>query len=400
MTSSFDTSALKPAAEKSAQAGAVSTSVSTDPALHEALVLHKALVARDPQALAAAPVQDKVITFGIPCYNSADYMDRCITSLLEGSNYATDMHICIVDDGSTKDATSQKADEWAARYPDIISVVHQPNGGHGMAVLAALSHARGKYFKIVDSDDWLQAHALQALLSKLREFIANDEAVDLVITNYVFEHVLDGKQNVVDFRYALPRERIICWDQIGHFMMTQNLLMHSLCYRTDVLLDGGLPMPAHTFYVDNIYAYVPLPRCKRSYYLDVDLYRYFIGREDQSINESVAISRIDQQLVVTRIMMHAYHLNDDIACVKLRNYMCNHFTLMMAVCSVYSRMSDKPDAMANLQALWDELKAYDEYMYKRARRGAFGVATNLPTKAGVKTTIYIYRIAQKLYKFN
>lgn len=124
------------------------------------------------------------------------------------------------------------------------------------------------------------------------------------------------------------------------------------------------------------------------------MYRYFIGREDQSINESVAISRIDQQLVVTRIMMHAYHLNDDIACVKLRNYMCNHFTLMMAVCSVYSRMSDKPDAMANLQALWDELKAYDEYMYKRARRGAFGVATNLPTKAGVKTTIYIYRIAQ------
>ena len=61
--------------------------------------------------------------------------------------------------------------------------------------------------------------------------------------------------------------------------MDQNLLMHSLCYRTDVLRESNLPMPPHTFYVDNIYAYVPLPRCKTMYYADIDLYRYFIGRE-------------------------------------------------------------------------------------------------------------------------
>ena len=344
--------------------------------------------------------QNKVITFGIPCYNSEDYMDRCILSILEGSHFAEDIHICIVDDGSTKDNTPQRAEEWAQRYPNIITAIHQPNGGHGMAVLAALNHAQGTYFKIIDSDDWVEASALQALLAQLRSFIATDEQVDLVITNYVFEHVVDGKQNIVDFKYALPRNRVIGWKNIGHFMMTQNLLMHSLCYRTDVLLDGGLPMPAHTFYVDNIYAYVPLPRCKTLYYLDVDLYRYFIGREDQSINESVAISRVSQQLAVTRIMMHAYHLYDDIEVAKLRSYMCNHFTLMMAGCSVDSRMSDDPDAMDNCQALWDELKAYDDRMYRRARRGVVGFATNLPTKAGVKTTIYIYRVAQKLYKFN
>ena len=241
---------------------------------------------------------------------------------------------------------------------------------------------------------------MRALLERLRNFVSLDTSVDLVITNYVYEHVEDGKQNVVDFRYALPRNKVIGWKKIGHFNMTQNLLMHALCYRTAVLRDGGVPMPAHTFYVDNIYAYVPLPRCKTLYYLDVDLYRYFIGREDQSINESVAISRIDQQLTVTRVMMHAYHLYDDIECAKLRSYMCNHFTLMMAVCSVYSRMSDKPDAMDNLRELWRELKSYDDRMYRRARRGAVGVATNLPTKAGTKATIGIYRIAQRLVKFN
>lgn len=342
----------------------------------------------------------KTITFGIPCYNSAEYMDHCITSILEGSSYAEDVQVVVVDDGSTKDNTYEKALEWQARHPGIVKAVHQENGGHGMAVLAALDAADGSYFKIVDSDDWVDADALTALLAQLRRFKSLDMDVDLVITNYVYEHVEDGKQNTVDFRYALPRNKVITWKKIGHFNMAQNLLMHALCYRTEVLRDGGVPMPAHTFYVDNIYAYVPLPRCKTLFYLDVDLYRYFIGREDQSINESVAISRIDQQLRVTRVMMHAYHLYDDIECAKLRSYMCNHFTLMMAVCSVYSRMSDKPDAMDNLKVLWSELKAYDDRMFRRARRGVVGTFTNLPTKAGKKATIFIYRVAQRLVKFN
>ena len=204
----------------------------------------------------------------------------------------------------------------------------------------------------------------------------------------------------MDYGFALPKGKIMGWDQIGHFNMSQNLLMHSLCYRTDILRRGGIPMPAHTFYVDNIYAYVPLPRCETLYYLDADLYRYFIGREDQSVNESVMTSRIDQQLRITRIMMHSYHLYDDIKSRKLRNYMLNYFTLMMAVCSIFSKLSDKPGAEDNLKAIWCELQHYDEKMYARARRGLVGIATNFPTETGKKVTIGIYHIAQKLVKFN
>ena len=65
----------------------------------------------------------KVITFGIPSYNAAKDMDHCITSILEGSNYATDIEIIVVDDGS-KDETAAKADEWEARYPGIIRAPH------------------------------------------------------------------------------------------------------------------------------------------------------------------------------------------------------------------------------------------------------------------------------------
>ena len=342
----------------------------------------------------------KTITFGIPCYNSAEVMDRCIDSILKGSDYAEDVQIVIVDDGSTKDETPAKADAWAAEYPEIIDVVHQENGGHGMAVLAGLAAAKGVYYKVVDSDDWLDADALKVVLNDLRAFIAADERVDLFISNYVYEHVEDNTQNVIDYRFALPRKKVFTWSKIGHFSMSQNLLMHSLCYRVDVLREAAPPLPAHTFYVDNIYAYQPLPHCKTMYYEDVDLYRYFIGREDQSVNEKVMISRIDQQLKITRVMMHAYHLYDDIDEPTLRSYMTGYFNLRMVVSSIFSRMSDKPDAMDNLQELWQELKAYDSRMYNRARTSIMNISVNLPTSAGKKTSIGLYRLASKLVKFN
>ena len=342
----------------------------------------------------------KTISFGIPCYNSAEYMDHCISSILEGSNYAEDVQVIIVDDGSTKDNTYEKALEWQDRYPTLVKAVHQENGGHGMAVLAGLQNADGVYYKVVDSDDWLDGESLRKLLDTLRSFVASGVRVDLVISNYVYEHVEDNKQTAIGYGHALPKDKVFGWGEIGHFFMWQNLLMHSLCYRTDVLREGGVPMPAHTFYVDNIYAYVPLPRCKTLYYLDVDLYRYFIGRGDQSVNEKVMVSRIDQQIRITRIMMEAYHLYEDVAEAKLRNYMLQYFTMMMAVSSIFSKLSDKPEADANLAALWSDLKAYDAKMYRHARHGIVGMAVTLPTKVGKRASIGIYHIAQKLVRFN
>lgn len=343
---------------------------------------------------------NKTITFGIPCYNSSAYMDHCIESILEGTDYAPDVQIVIVDDGSAKDDTPAKADEWERRHPGIIKAVHQENGGHGIAVMKAVANADGVYFKNIDSDDWVDAKAVRALLDQLRSFVDRGERVDLVITNYVYEHVEDNTRNVVDYRHVLPVGKVFNWNQIGHFVMWQYLLMHALTYRVDVLREANLQMPPHTFYVDNIYAYVPFPKCRSIYYLDEDVYRYFIGRDDQSVNEKVLTTRIDHYWRVARIMMRAYHVYDDIDSAKLRSYMMNYFTIIMAICSVFSKMSDRPDAMDELERLWMELKEYDPRMYRRARHGVVGLATNLPGKMGKHITLGGYRVAQKVVKFN
>ena len=341
----------------------------------------------------------KVITFGIPSYNAVKDMDHCITSILEGSDYATDVEIIIVDDGS-RDETPQKADEWESRYPGIIRAVHQENGGHGIAVLSGLREARGTYYKVVDSDDWLDAEALATMLSILRGFEERDQRVDLFISNYVYEKVFEGTHQEIGYKTALPRKRVFGWDEIGRFRPDQNLLMHSLCYRTDLLREANLPMPPHTFYVDNIYAYVPLPRCETMYYADIDLYRYFIGREGQSVNEATMVKRLDQQFRVTRIMMESFHLYRDIEQPRLRSYMMGYFTMMMAICSVFTKLSDEDGADDRLKALWCDLKEYDERMYRHARYGVMGLFTNLKGRVGEKTTVGLYHLASKIFKFN
>ena len=234
----------------------------------------------------------KYISFAIPCYNSQDYMAHAIESILPGGE---DVEIIIVNDGS-KDDTLKIAREYEGKYPDIVRVVDKENGGHGDAVTAGLTHASGSYFKVVDSDDWVDEESLHKILALLRRFQDEGEEIDMLVSNYVYEKVGVEHKKCIHYRNVLPQDEIFHWQDIGHFRIDQYILMHSVIYRTDLLKLIQLRLPKHTFYVDNIYVYYPLPHVRKMYYLDVDFYRYYIGREDQSVNEKVMISSVDQQI--------------------------------------------------------------------------------------------------------
>ena len=135
-------------------------------------------------------------------------------------------------------------------------------------------------------------------------------------------------------RYSsLPQDKIFTWNEAGRFHKGQYILMHSVIYRTQLLRECGLELPKHTFYVDNIYVYKPLPSVKHMYYMDVDFYRYFIGRDDQSVNEKVMIGRIDQQIKVNKIMIDEFDLWK-IPNPKLRHYMFNYLEIITVISTI------------------------------------------------------------------
>ena len=341
---------------------------------------------------------DKIITFAVPCYNSAAYMDHCVETLLTAGE---DAEIILVDDGSTKDDTPAKCDEWAAKHPDIIRAIHQENGGHGEGVNQGIRHARGFYYKVVDSDDWLDTDALAQVVAKLREFAAMPAPVDLLIANYVYEHVEDNTRKVMGYKNVFPTGQIFTWDSIRHFRTSQYLLMHSVIYRTQLLRDCGLELPKHTFYVDNIFVYQPLPYVRNLYYMDVDLYRYFIGRADQSVNESVMIGRVDQQLRVNYHMIDCWDLRQVTKKdKKLARYMYNYLAIMMTISSIFLTMEGSPQSLGKRTQLWEYLRKVDAGLYARMRYFSIPAATNLPTAPGRKLSVALYRLARKIYKFN
>lgn len=337
----------------------------------------------------------KLLTAAVPCYNSAEYMRRAIETLLTGGK---DIEIIIVNDGS-KDDTEKIGLEYQEKYPDIVRVISQENGGHGEAVNTGLANATGLYFKVLDSDDWVNEEALGQVIEKLKELIADGNSPDLFLTNYVYEKVGAKRKKVINYNWALPKNEIFTWDDIMHFRQSQNILMHSTIYRTKLLKDCGIKLPKHTFYVDNIFVYQPLPYVKTMYYMDVNLYRYFIGREDQSVNEKVMIRRIDQQLRVTKIMIESHNLMQ-IKSKKLRNYMIKYLSMMMAICSVFLIKEGSDESIAKKEELWNYLKNYDRWLYKKIKSHILGRSMNLPGKFGRRVVEVGYAITRKIYGFN
>lgn len=337
----------------------------------------------------------KVLSVAIPCYNSEAYMARAVDSLLPAGD---DIEIIIVNDGST-DTTKEIAEEYERKYPAIVRVVNQENGGHGEAVNTGLRHASGLYFKVVDSDDWVQEQALFQILEKLREFVVSGERIDMLISNYVYEKLEKKKQKVIDYRSCLPVDRPFGWSEVGHFRSSQNILMHSVIYRTKLLRDCGLELPKHMFYVDNIFVYQPLPAVSKLYYLDVDFYRYYIGREDQSVNEQVMMGRIDQQIKITKIMIDSHDLTK-IRRKQLRKYMAKYLVMMMTVSSVFLIKMNTPESLAKKEELWLYLKKKNERMYREMNRYMLGWIMQRKTRPGRKIIVWGYHISKKIFGFN
>jgi glycosyltransferase involved in cell wall biosynthesis len=337
----------------------------------------------------------KLLSVVIPCYNSQEYMRNCIESLLPGGE---EVEILIINDGSI-DKTAEIADEYASQYPNIVKAIHQENGGHGEAINTGLRHATGLYFKVVDSDDWVDLESYEQIINKLKELTYLGTPIDMLISNFVYEKEGSRRNTVMHYENILPQNRLFTWNEVGRFRKGKYILMHSIIYRTNLLRECNLELPKHTFYVDNLFVYVPLPYVKNMYYLNVDFYRYFIGREDQSVNETVMIRRIDQQIKVNKLMLELIEINK-VENAKRRKYMFNHLEITTVITSILLIRSGTTENLSKKSQLWRYIRSKDIRLYFKLRTGLLGMTTNLPGKAGRKIAISAYKLSQKVVGFN
>ena len=332
----------------------------------------------------------KLLSIVVPSYNSEEYLENCINSLITQREF---VEILIVNDGS-KDSTAKIADEFAEKYPDCVKAIHKENGGHGSAVNTGIENASGIYFKVVDSDDWVDEQSYVKVIETLKRFENNK--IDMLISNYVYEKQGAKVKKIMQYRKLIPSNQMLSWDDVDKFTFGKYILMHSVIYRLEVLKESGLKLPEHTFYVDNIFVYTPLPYVKSFYYLDVDFYRYFIGREDQSVNEVNMIKRIDQQVRVNKIMFNQVNL-ESIKDSKLRKYMFQYLEIITLITTIFAIKADRTDL---IDELWEFMKMSNRDQYDKLRKTPFCRLTRKTNRRTNKATIAVYKVAQRIYGFN
>ncbi len=337
----------------------------------------------------------KLLTVTVPCYNSQEYMRRCLDSLLPGDE---DVEILIVDDGST-DNTAAIADEYASRFPEVIRVIHQENGGHGEAINAGIISATGLYFKVIDSDDWIDPKSYAEILRRLRNLCNAGCMLDMLLCNTVYETEGAKHNTVMRYPHQLPMNQLFDWSDTGKLKTGKYILMHSVIYRTQILRDCHLSLPKHSFYVDNLYVFLPLPYVNIMYYMDVDFYHYTVNRKDQSVNEKMMIRHINQHIFINRIMMDAYDLKK-ISNLYLRRYMLDYLEFITVISTMVLVKPGDKENLEKKRALWTYLNEKDLWLFHTLRRHIRRRIVYLPGRKGHRPALSTYRISQKVIRLD
>ena len=346
-----------------------------------------------------ADLEHPLITFVVPCYNSAAYMRRCVNSLL-GIERACE--ILLINDGST-DETSSIAHEFEEQYPQVIAI-DQENTNWGGVVNHGIELARGMYFKVIDSDDYFDEDALSSVVEMLALAVESDIAPDLLITNYVYDHLGSNSQRVMQYRSFFPAGRVISWDDMslqGSKKIYQDkfIMIHAAWYKTSILRESGVRLPEGVSYMDSQLLLHPLPYVKTLLYQDVAPYHYIIGREGQSVEIDVVKKHIDEQILASKLAIDDYDYDllyrREPCCAML---MTGYVSCMMSVSTIHLFMINTDEAVRKCQELWSYLKEKNPELYKNVKKSWAGRA-NRKTRFGRFLARGGYAVAQKLYKF-
>ena len=339
-------------------------------------------------------LESPLVTFVVPCYNSAAFMGRAVESLLQDDHPC---EILLVNDGST-DGTGQLARSYAERYEQV-RAIDQDNANWGGVVNNGLAQARGTYFKVLDSDDYMDPDALRRVLDTLSLAVEAQRAPDLLVTNYIYDHLPTGTERIMQYRSFFPQGRVFTWGEMGKQGQDKFIMVHAAWYKTSVLRESGVELPCGVSYMDSMLLLHPMPYVRTLYYLDLAPYHYIIGREGQSVEIEVVKKHIDEQLLASRLAIEDIDYGPlyerEPNCATL---MTGYVSCMMSTSVIHLFMIGTPEALRKNDELWELLRTRNPKLYENVCRSWAGRA-NRKTRLGRLTALCGYAIARKIYKF-
>lgn len=323
------------------------------------------------------------LSVAIPMYNIEQYIVQCLDSLVNcDAEVRQQFEIIVVNDGS-KDESANIVRQYIATHPEVnMTIIDKENGGHGSAINAGIGAAKGKYFKLLDGDDWVDSHEFSQYIRALQQL-----DVDLVLTDYTIQYMKDGsttKKTMPEMKYGTVFETA----------PQRRFAMHAMTYATAVLQKTQFKASEKMFYVDNQYALFPMKAVKQYIYLNCDLYQYRIGRDEQSMAFGNMVKRSEQHLVVLKTLLDYYKEN------KTNPFLYHllNDTINMVINAQYQISLCALNAEQELEELYQALQEADfKFAYAKGRALSYTMYLNQKYHGMASKILYPF-IKQKLMK--
>ncbi len=294
-------------------------------------------------------MNEKILTISIAAYNAAYCIEKCINSLIK-SKYIDNLEIIVVDDGSS-DNLEEVISTYLKNYDSII-YIKKENGGHGSTINTSIKRCTGKYFKIVDADDWVETDNLDKLVEYLKD---NDE--DLVINPYYQVNASNGEKLL---KPAFKDNREIIHGTLNDIYKDFFLQMHMMTFKSEVIKKMGPIISEKCFYVDSEYTIFPIRYINTVTCFNYPIYDYLIGTSVQSMDIKNLQKRRDQHLKVTKRLVNYYNDVKDDLNIYQKQLIYTRICLMVSMqyCIYVS---------CNPKEIFNELKEFDNWLKENAR---------------------------------
>ncbi|MBR2543976.1 glycosyltransferase family 2 protein [Candidatus Saccharibacteria bacterium] len=260
-----------------------------------------------------------LLTIGIPAYNVELYIEDTVLSVAK-SKHHDELEILIVNDGSS-DQTLEVANRLAKEH-NCIKVINKPNGGHGSAINTALKNATGKYFRLLDGDDWFNTDEFDHYFEKLET-----ETADIIFTDLIECFIKSNLNRPVSYYSHLP--------SFTEFQLDETVfpewgpMLPTTTIKTSLLKQFGLKIDEKCFYVDQEYNLACYLAAKTAIYYPFMIYQYRLEREGQSMEKASLIKNVASHEQVCKKLLSVYHKNLPSMSATRQEYIANRVIIPM-----------------------------------------------------------------------
>lgn len=317
----------------------------------------------------------KILSIIVPSYNTEYYISKNIPTFLD-DGILDKIEILIINDGSV-DNTETIARKWEKNYPETIRVISKSNGGHGSVINCGVEAAKGKYFKVIDGDDWVDTKGLAALVKYLEKC-----EIDLVINPYYRVDEKSKKYRLIDLKSVHKSQRYEFDDVVGK---VKYIPLHAWTIKTSILLNNSIKVTEKCYYEDFEYVIYPVPYVKTVIFLGFPVYCYLVGQQNQSVSDRNVLKNAYMHETIIRNAIRFYENNNTIGkkgeyiYLNILNLIKSHYNIYLrnyCIGNAYGQMLEFDKRLLEISpAIYKAVSERYQYIkYIRKSKSLFMVA--------------------------